>query len=229
MKKLQPQLSTFQIIYFMVLGVAFLFVIFYDKLLFHLLINAQHNQKLDFFFKYFTHFGDGLFVILFLFALGFFIKLRYSLIGIIAFLISGICCQLIKNIFAKDLRPASFFNPNVLHFVDGVKINYMNSFPSGHTATAFAFFIFLSFVDNRKINHFFYAIAACLVAYSRIYLSQHFLIDVVYGSILGTASFFIAYKLVNKMNYKLLEMQFEVRLFSKIKSKKSVATSLQTN
>ena len=229
MKNLQPRLTMFMSSYLIIIGLCMLLVIFYDKLLLHLLINDLNNGLCDVFFKYFTHVGDGLFAILFLFGLGFFIKLRYTILGITAFIISGIGSQLLKNMFGSTLRPASFFNPNVLHFVDGVKINYMNSFPSGHTATAFAFFIFLSFVDNRKINHFFYAIAACLVAYSRIYLSQHFLIDVVYGSILGTASFFIAYKLVNKMNYKLLEMQFEVRLFSKIKSKKSVATSLQTN
>ncbi len=224
MKKSLLKLSTFGIIYFVVLAVAGYFLISTEKLPFHLLINQQHNQYADLFFKYFTHLGDGLFVVLFLCGVGFFIKFRDTLLGAIAFLISGIGSQLLKKIFSSEMRPVTFFEPNVLHFVDGVKINSSHSFPSGHTATAFAFFIFLSYIYNRNINQFFFVIAACLIAFSRVYLSQHFVFDVIFGSILGVLSFIVALRIVNSLDYKRLDSKFDIkRLFTK----KAVATDTQ--
>ncbi len=64
-----------------------------------------------------------------------------------------------------------------------------NSLPSGHTMSAFACYGFLSLFLISK-GHTRWAIGAMLIAagagISRIFLVQHFLIDVVAGAIIGT-------------------------------------------
>jgi len=62
-----------------------------------------------------------------------------------------------------------------------------HSFPSGHTITAFAFFLALAFFTKRPAIHFLYFLLAVLVGYSRVYLSQHFAIDVLAGSFVGVS------------------------------------------
>lgn len=58
------------------------------------------------------------------------------------------------------------------------------SFPSGHTATSFAAAAAI-FCNNRKLGWAAYVVAA-LIGFSRIYLSVHFLTDVLGGIVLGT-------------------------------------------
>jgi len=57
------------------------------------------------------------------------------------------------------------------------------SFPSGHAATAFAAAYILSYYDKKR-RAFYYTIAV-LIAYSRLYLHCHYLIDVVGGAVIG--------------------------------------------
>ncbi|RYD68900.1 MAG: phosphatase PAP2 family protein [Sphingobacteriales bacterium] len=68
-----------------------------------------------------------------------------------------------------------------------------NSFPSGHTASAFCLFTLLAlFVANKKYGLFF-LLMALLVAYSRIYLSQHNFIDTYVGAWIGILSALVIY------------------------------------
>jgi membrane-associated phospholipid phosphatase len=89
------------------------------------------------------------------------------------------------NIYFKDI-----YN---LHLVKGVEILHSFSFPSGHSATAFALFLCLSLITRKKIMQLLYFILACLIAYSRIYLSQHFLMDAVAGSLIGVFTVLLYY------------------------------------
>lgn len=99
-------------------------------------------------------------------------------------------------------RPAKFFDDHIADFlpiVDGVHLHHNHSFPSGHTSTFFVFFtccaLLLTYYNYKKTakKRLFSALSlviivllAALGGYSRIYLSQHFLIDVFVGSIIGT-------------------------------------------
>ncbi|MBS1563115.1 MAG: phosphatase PAP2 family protein, partial [Bacteroidetes bacterium] len=72
-----------------------------------------------------------------------------------------------------------------------------NSFPSGHTTSAFALATILALHATKKGWGVFFLLLAVGVAYSRIYLGQHFLPDVTMGAILGTVSGLLVYAFVN--------------------------------
>ena len=57
------------------------------------------------------------------------------------------------------------------------------SFPSGHTETAFALAVALSFLYPRQRTIFY--ILAALVAFSRVYNGEHFPLDVICGGLIG--------------------------------------------
>jgi len=73
-----------------------------------------------------------------------------------------------------------------IHYVPGVKNWLYDSFPSGHTTVAFAFFFALALCTRHRKMSALYFVCALVLGYSRIYLSQHFLKDVFFGSVIGT-------------------------------------------
>jgi len=156
-----------------------------------LLINHHHTPFLDIFFKYFTHFGDGTLLAIFLIAMLFY---NYSLAILTSFAIvfQSIFVSIFKRWIFKGLaRPLGFFDKGIeLSFVDGVDVHSTNTFPSGHTATGFALFALLFIVINNRgiIASAFLFLAAFLVGFSRVYLLQHFLIDVYFGALIGVLS-----------------------------------------
>lgn len=75
-----------------------------------------------------------------------------------------------------------------LHLVDGITVHTYNSFPSGHTATAFAFALLIAVLVPSTLLTLVCVAAALLVGYTRIYLGQHFPIDVAGGMIVAAVS-----------------------------------------
>ena len=149
-------------------------------------------------FKYITHLGDGILFPILIILLSFF-KLRWSMYFLIASLLTLLAMYLTKQlIFHGVPRPVAFFeNEESLHLVDGVKIHYTNSFPSGHTTTAFTIFSLLILIVKNNFLKFLFSILAILAGFSRVYLSQHFLIDVLSGAVLGIAIALISVQLTN--------------------------------
>src|SRR5215510_11938464 len=94
-------------------------------------INGHHNAFLDQFFKYFTHLGDGLFYIV-LIVLLFWWKRSAGWKALAAYALTSVVAQVMKNVFFEDaLRPRAIINDDLkLHFVDGVEIYFLSSFPS---------------------------------------------------------------------------------------------------
>ena len=96
-------------------------------------------------------------------------------------------------------RPKVFFdlenNPDAFPIVEGVNLHSSNSFPSGHTCTFFILFFILAIViiyyhgdmknSSRKLLQLGCFLLAVVGAYSRIYLSQHFALDIFAGSTIG--------------------------------------------
>lgn len=155
----------------------------------HLFVNRFHSPDADIFFKQATHLGDPLFLVV-VAIIFLFIDWRKSLmLGIFAGLCGGLV-GLVKAIIIDDMRPFKFFQyfNAPLHFVDGIRLHEYNTFPSGHTALAFGFFFLLSIFIRRRGAAVLFFFLAVLVGYSRMYLSMHFLIDVVVGSVFGLVS-----------------------------------------
>jgi membrane-associated phospholipid phosphatase len=83
-------------------------------------------------------------------------------------------------------RPKQFFPPGQYpYFIDGVTHIGFSSFPSGHSTSIFALVTLLALFDKNKKGNVGYLLAAVAVGYSRIYLGQHFLGDVLTGSCIG--------------------------------------------
>lgn len=164
----------------------------------HIFLNTWHYKSLDYIFRTFTILGDGLFIIS-LAVLLFIFKRRFlSLMIVGGYVLSGIPVQIIKSFFDAP-RPALFLKGmNYSHFVEGVTLHNYNSFPSGHTTSAFALAVILAISVKNKWYGLIFLVLAALVGYSRIYLSQHFLEDVFAGSLIGVLSGVVMYLFLGK-------------------------------
>jgi membrane-associated phospholipid phosphatase len=97
---------------------------------------------------------------------------------------------LLKFLFSHP-RPGAFANESwyrdSLILVEGVvPYSAMTSFPSGHTMSAFALAIGLVYLFKlNRVLWIFPFLGAVIVGISRVYLVQHFLKDVLAGSLIG--------------------------------------------
>jgi len=149
-------------------------------------INGNHSELSDRFFTFITLGGDGkIFIPLILILL--FVRFSYAIVSVAAWAGHGIiCCVMKRLVFPTMLRPTGAIDNDLLYFVPGVEVHTNYSFPSGHTATAFCFAILVALLFRRKSIFFIVVTFALLVAYSRVYLLQHFLVDIVGGAFIGT-------------------------------------------
>lgn len=163
-------------------------------------LNSLHNPATDFFFKYITYFGDGAAYIVIALLLLLFVNGRYFLFAISGYATSGLAAQIVKRI-AQTPRPKLFFGDAIpIHYVPGVDVFSYNSFPSGHSASAFSLFLLLSIISQNKKLGIFYFFVALIVALSRVYLVQHFFIDIYFGSIIGVFFSILCYFLIMKLD-----------------------------
>lgn len=172
---------------------AAVFIIFIPKGEAILLVNKYHHPTLDIFAKYWTHLGDGLVFIPVLLFLIFYNRTWIIHLAAMGTL-QGLSVWLLKKvIFPGTLRPKAFLKdvPG-LHYVEGVDVHSFNSFPSGHTATAFgiATFLALTVFNGKPHWQVLLFLVATYVGYTRVYLMQHFFIDIYFGSIVGVITAF---------------------------------------
>jgi membrane-associated phospholipid phosphatase len=181
------QKTRYFLLYYSVLLTGTCILIFnFPKSVTFFFINGHHHPFADIFFKYITFLGDGIFYALLV--IYFLIKeRRFGFTGLWSFAASSLFAQILKRIFFPGaLRPKRFFeNSPLLHFLEGVNIHGMASFPSGHTASAFSIALWLSYKSGNRYLSLLYLLLASLVGYSRVYLAQHFLEDVTMGSFIG--------------------------------------------
>lgn len=169
-----------------------------------MLINRFHFKMLDYFFILFTNLGNGLFVIGLMVFLFIRKKIGWTLQIGTCFLVSGLLVQVLKHLIHSP-RPKLYFGPGAIHCIQGITGTGSGSFPSGHTATIFALTTLLClYFPDRKSGTLFILIAA-LTGFSRIYLSQHFPIDVLAGSFIGV--------LVSVVVFLLIPMKFFEKRF----------------
>ena len=168
-----------------------------------MLLNSNHSSIQDTFFKYYSTLAEWPLYILALLPL-LWKKRNFTIFFALCELTGGAFLQILKHTISTD-RPISVFEHYdhlVLPLVQGVDMHHSNSFPSGHASTFFMFCtcvaIYLAYHYSRKNKPrnlrtqlmvsavlLLLVVLAALGAYSRVYLSQHFLSDVCVGSIIG--------------------------------------------
>jgi undecaprenyl-diphosphatase len=82
-----------------------------------------------------------------------------------------------------------------------IAIPHSRSFPSGHTATAFAGATMLSALVPRGAPAFY--VLAAAIAYSRLYVGVHFPLDVVGGIVIGVATALLLLAITRRRSIRL--------------------------
>jgi membrane-associated phospholipid phosphatase len=122
--------------------------------------------------------------------------------------IPGLETQYLKHSFNYNRPLIAIKEVNKIHIESWWPVLHYNSFPSGHTTSAFALLVFLTvfvFPKNNKIVSLLFALAL-LVGISRLYLAAHFFKDIYLGSIVGFGVAIVvimAYQLFAPKKYKL--------------------------
>jgi membrane-associated phospholipid phosphatase len=194
----------------------------YTKAQLLLAVNGHYYPLGDAVMPYWTDWGDGATAIGIVIALivfariryGFAQSVRYALLGGLVFAIPSLLSLMIKTrFFNNEPRPATYFaaTPQLLHHIEGVHLWLVDSFPSGHTITAFSMALLLLYLWEEmprragsagtarrawstRTGSTRWAWSAGLfawawsVGYSRMYLAQHFFRDVYWGAVIGVVS-----------------------------------------
>jgi membrane-associated phospholipid phosphatase len=151
-----------------------------------LLLNKDFGTIADTLLLGFTYLAEGWMWIPYLLIVGWFFKKDKAII-VYSFVISTLFTQIPKLLlFPNITRPiASGIDAHLIHTVKGVEMHQLSSFPSGHTATAFTIFLLTIYLFDQKRLILIGLIYAMLCGYSRIYLGQHFPMDVGGGIIVA--------------------------------------------
>ncbi len=201
---------TYLVLLMAILGLMYV----YPKPELHMLLNSYHSSLQDTFFKYYSMLAEWpLYAIALLPLL--WKKVKMAIFFAMCELTGGSILQILKHIISTD-RPVSVFEHYAymeLPLVQGVTMHHGNSFPSGHASTFFMFCTCCVIIQaycyiqrdrpcclGKKILFHTMLIALLVVAavgaYSRVYLSQHFLADVCVGSVIGFITPFMMYLLL---------------------------------
>lgn len=177
-----------------------------------LLLNGDGGWVADQFFRFFTFFGDA---ILWVPMLGYVIwKKRKAYLALVtgSFTLVTILVQVCKYFIVPDEpRPTKYITDAFVHTVEGVTVHSISSFPSGHTATAFTFFLVIALMTYKRWWLPAGFSMACLVGYSRIYLAQHFPVDVAAGIIVAIIAVSLSIPFQQWIDRRNLRLSEEVR------------------
>mgnify|MGYP001212235998 FL=1 len=187
-------------IYFFFIFWSFLGVVFgaIGSTRFHYFIQNLRSDFLDILFQKITLLGEEyalvpvILLLIFYFPLGkdkeYKIKVIISLF--IGLCLGGILPQLGKLLWDDALRPWSVMTD--LEPIEGLKMSYRRSFPSGHTTITAAWVALWASIANPKWNApILMAFVVLFVALSRVYLNMHWLHDVLAGGLLGIFSAYV--------------------------------------
>jgi membrane-associated phospholipid phosphatase len=178
--------------YFVILLCAICIKIAYTKEDIYFFINQLHFHIGDIIFPYLTELGNVTTVAVLCLLLTF-VSYKSSLLLLTSQIVTVLVNVPLKDLFGAP-RPKLYFEGSVLpiYYVPNVEVlsNHF-SFPSGHTVCAFTSAMVLTYIAPRRRYGYLYLIGALLVAYSRMYMSQHFFEDVTAGSFVAVSATFL--------------------------------------
>lgn len=181
-------------------GAAMICLLVFGKTFYSIPAGTAHPFWLNVFFINYTFIGDGIFAsCLVLLVLFYFKKRKLGAALLIALCISFIIVQLLKNI-VSGAGLKLFIEPGQYLFIndDINNINYPGLL-SSHTMIAFAMAtVTLLFIQNGRWQ-LPLLFAAMLLAYSRMYLVQHNLAEILIsasaGTLTGIAAVYLSYRI----------------------------------
>lgn len=182
-------------IFYEVLG--WLFVGSFQRLEQLQLINGNYSPLADMTFQALTATAEVVLPVLLLIYLFRFQK-AYALPYVYSYALSTGLIQGLKHlVFTDALRPLAYFASSGVkwHIVPGLLISEYNSMPSGHTGAAFFMFFWVAVLLRRWFWGLFAGLLAVGVAYSRVYLFQHFPVDTLVGAAIGVGSSALFYSI----------------------------------
>ena len=183
---------------------------FFGRIPVFLFLNTDGGDFVDQFFKWVTWGAEGWVWIPFLAIVFGWFKKDVKLI-VLNFLLSTLFTQIPKRFIWDSIsRPiASGIPLNEIHTVPGVVMHAWNSFPSGHTATAFTLFLLTIYLFPIKWVFAIGAIFAMICAYSRVYLGQHFPMDLGGGIIVAVMSVQLSIVINQKISKQKIKIHNE--------------------
>ena len=168
-----------------------------------ILLNKLQNPFFDIFFKVFNILGEWFLIMI----IGVYLLLKHRFQ--LYFFLIGFFGQMLTVRFLKKYfnfpRPLSYFKDYDFQLPENIPLLYHQSFPSGHTTTAFFILTTIAlFLNPKKRYMLILILSAILVGVARIYLLAHFKEDVLVGSLIGvfwaTFSMYLFLHFLNKKN-----------------------------
>ena len=209
------------LILIVVLGLALLYI---PKGELHLLLCDRHTPARDIFYRYYTTIAEW-FPYVVCVGILLFGRIGDGIFASSAMIGSALSTQVLKHIINAP-RPLIWFGINMpdveLPLVEGVRMNSWFSFPSGHTTSFFAlaFVVSILFTKSQEprdkristIVQITLFILAAIGGYSRIYLSQHFTLDVYAGILVGILITIVCYTVFYRFDS---QKWYNFRVFTK--------------
>ena len=190
---------TIPLLFFVLFGAIYLS--FFNKGDLVIWLNDHHTSFGDVFFKIATYIGDGSFaaiiaVLILLYRPYWFVQFLTAVLS------NAIVIYILKREifnFDRPLRALAHIKPCV---VEGVEIHEIYSFPSGHTNSMFVLGLVMTLLlKNKKWGIFFFGLSMA-TAVSRMYLFQHFFMDVYAGGLIGVVISLFTFYWIDKSNLK---------------------------
>jgi membrane-associated phospholipid phosphatase len=184
-KVVLSRIRLFFILYLILLTACFIIKLLFTKDEIYFAVNSRYSDWADFIAPYITDIGNGWTTVALSAVLSLF-SYRSAFLLATSYAITSLSVQVIKRI-ADAPRPKLYFQGRLdnIHFVKGQYTDLYNSFPSGHTLTAFSTALVIIYLTKNKSWSILLFLIAIAVGYSRMYLSEHFFEDVVAGSAWG--------------------------------------------
>lgn len=171
--------------YLILLCICLVIKLLFSRETIYFTVNGINNPVGDFLAPFATDLGNGWTAVIIAAVFTLF-NYRKALIVATAYAVTSISVQILKYIFDEP-RPMLYFKDQLshIHFVKGVDMLSFNSFPSGHTVTAFTLAVLFTYWSRNKALGLLFLLIAVIIGYSRMYLSEHFFEDVTAGSVVG--------------------------------------------
>jgi membrane-associated phospholipid phosphatase len=187
--------------YIAILCACLIIKLLYSRSQIYFAVNGIHTHLLDSIQPYITYIGDGILVLIASAIIALY-NYRTAFLLATGYVITAMVAQILKYSFDMP-RPKAYFADQAsrIHFVKGLYILSVHSFPSGHTVTAFSAAVVITYLAKNKVWGLVTLLVAIMVGYSRMYLSQHFFEDVMAGSVVGVLVTFMWLTYIDKKKF----------------------------